>query len=83
MGRGGGGGGVPDLGWDTFMHDGDAARAGLFSRGIGVFRFPACKRNLIFVDRWLDLHDFCFDVLILVVMASDLANCYCDFSKSY
>ena len=44
--------------------------------------------QLIFVDRWVeseivDLHEVCFDVLILVVMASDLANCYCDFSKSY
>ena len=33
-----------------------------------------------FVDRWVeceivDLHEVCFDVLILVVMASDLANC--------
>ena len=37
-------------------------------------------KGTYFVDRWVeseivDLHEVCFDVLILVVMASDLANC--------
>ena len=38
------------------------------------------EREPKIVDRWVeceivDLHEVCFDVLILVVMASDLANC--------